>query len=90
MKLINKEMAYLGSEKLSFLSLLANKCFLSSDMSVLKHALAEERVTGIPTTVATEFTESLQKVYRVYRKFTESLQSSQKCLQQIVEEGESK
>ena len=83
MKLIDKEMADLGSAILSFLSFLANKYFLSSDMPVLKHALAEERVTGIPTTVATEFTESLQslqKVYRVHRK----------CLQQFVVEGESK
>ena len=37
---------------------LANNFFISSDILVLTHALTAETVTGSPTTVETEFTES--------------------------------
>ena len=37
---------------------LANNFFLSSDILALTHALTAETVTGSPTTVETEFTES--------------------------------
>ena len=58
LKLISKEITNLGNAKLSMPFFLANNFFISSDILIPTHALTAETLTGSPTTVGTDITES--------------------------------